>query len=245
MSLRFTRSAAAALLLLAACTSQTPATAPPADEASGSAPTATADRPGDRAPAADEAATAAPATPPPPQTGAAEGSGTAGWERVTEPTPAQVEMQALADSHRAALARELMVALTTASAGGNFANAVEACRLQAPTLTAAAQEGSGEYSLTIGRTSERLRNPANVPPDTIAALIGAAEPEGVWARDDALAVITPIPTGPLCLNCHGPADAIAEPVRAALAQAYPLDQAVGYADGDRRGWFWAEVRASR
>jgi hypothetical protein len=30
-------------------------------------------------------------------------------------------------------------------------------------------------------------------------------------------------------------------VRQALLQRYPEDRAIGYAEGDLRGWFWVEV----
>jgi hypothetical protein len=43
------------------------------------------------------------------------------------------------------------------------------------------------------------------------------------------------------LACHGPEEALQPEVRAALDQRYPEDRATGYAAGDLRGAFWAEV----
>jgi hypothetical protein len=40
---------------------------------------------------------------------------------------------------------------------------------------------------------------------------------------------------PVCLTCHGPADTIAEGVKARLITDYPLDQATGYKEGELRG----------
>ena len=44
-----------------------------------------------------------------------------------------------------------------------------------------------------------------------------------------------------CLACHGPAEALDEEVRVALAELYPEDRATGFRSGDLRGWFWVEV----
>ena len=44
-----------------------------------------------------------------------------------------------------------------------------------------------------------------------------------------------IPTGALCLQCHG--SSISPEVSARLAELYPDDKATGYATGDIRGAF--------
>jgi hypothetical protein len=44
-----------------------------------------------------------------------------------------------------------------------------------------------------------------------------------------------IPTGALCLQCHG-LD-IAPPVAEKIAELYPYDKATGYREGDIRGAF--------
>ena len=44
-----------------------------------------------------------------------------------------------------------------------------------------------------------------------------------------------------CLHCHAPAEALGEGTRSWLRAAYPEDRALGYALGDLRGFWWAEV----
>ena len=41
--------------------------------------------------------------------------------------------------------------------------------------------------------------------------------------------------------CHGPAEMIDDEILIAIAEHYPQDEAVGFAEGDLRGWIWAEV----
>jgi cytochrome c551/c552 len=54
-------------------------------------------------------------------------------------------------------------------------------------------------------------------------------------------VIRPIAQQQACAACHGPVDRISPAVRAVLAQRYPADSAVGFAEGDIRGWYWVEM----
>jgi hypothetical protein len=44
--------------------------------------------------------------------------------------------------------------------------------------------------------------------------------------------------------CHGPREMIADEVQTALSAHYPEDRAVGFSEGDLRGWFWIEVPLS-
>jgi hypothetical protein len=53
--------------------------------------------------------------------------------------------------------------------------------------------------------------------------------------------LRPIVEQPMCGSCHGPADKIAPAVAAALKHRYPNDRAVGFLNGEIRGWFWVEV----
>jgi hypothetical protein len=54
-------------------------------------------------------------------------------------------------------------------------------------------------------------------------------------------VLLPIAAGPACLGCHGPAASIQPKVKEAIAARYPADRAVGYAEGDFRGFLWVET----
>jgi hypothetical protein len=58
-------------------------------------------------------------------------------------------------------------------------------------------------------------------------------------------VLRPIAQRPICANCHGPADSISPAVRHLLTERYPVDRAVGFADGEIRGWFWVEMPKPR
>ena len=51
--------------------------------------------------------------------------------------------------------------------------------------------------------------------------------------------VEPIITQPLCLRCHG--DSIDEATRAAIAERYPDDEAVGFERDELRGLFWVEL----
>jgi hypothetical protein len=142
------------------------------------------------------------------------------------------------------LKRQLTGAVEAAVAAGGAAGAIDVCATTAPTLTAAL---SGS-TLTIGRSSARLRNPANAPRPWVQPLLAELErvpapqrgPRTVELPDHTLGVVLPIVTGKLCLQCHG--TDVAPDVRAALERRYPKDQATGYREGDLRGVFWVEAR---
>jgi Protein of unknown function (DUF3365) len=53
--------------------------------------------------------------------------------------------------------------------------------------------------------------------------------------------VRPIVEQPQCAACHGPEPTIALPVLTAIRNRYPADRAVGFKDGDLRGWFWVEL----
>jgi hypothetical protein len=56
-----------------------------------------------------------------------------------------------------------------------------------------------------------------------------------------LGALLPIHLKEQCVTCHGPAESIADDVREKLLELYPHDRAVGFKEGDLRGWFWVEV----
>lgn len=117
--------------------------------------------------------------------------------------------------------------------------------MDAPRLTA---EIGREQGVSIGRTSDRLRNPRNGAPawarDLVAASVGRASADvRPMAVDlgDRIGLVRPIAVAQACTRCHGPAEGIAPEVKDRLAREYPDDRAVGYAVGDLRGFFWVEV----
>jgi hypothetical protein len=136
--------------------------------------------------------------------------------------------------------QRLMGALQAALPAGAD-RAIETCRVEAPALAAA----SGGPGVTVGRTSHRLRNPANAPRPWVAPLLGefvadpgVAAPRAVALPTGGIGYVEPIVTQPLCLACHG--EALAPAVRARLAAQYPADAATGFRTGDFRGVFWVE-----
>jgi hypothetical protein len=120
--------------------------------------------------------------------------------------------------------------------------AIAVCREQAPDIAAAASvEG-----VKVGRTSHRLRNPANAPAPWMNRLLasyvtdpGKTEGTAVRLPDGGVGWVEPIRAQGLCLTCHG--SDIAEPIAEKLAELYPDDDATGFAEGDFRGLFWATV----
>jgi len=141
------------------------------------------------------------------------------------------------------------VALQTALKEG-LANgpveAVDACRIRAPEI---AREVSGitpdGEGVEVGRTSHKLRNPANAPRAWVRPLLAAylEQPEDPAPRvvelgDGDWGYVQPILMQPLCATCHG--DTIAEPLRTRINSLYPEDDATGFADGQFRGLFWVE-----
>lgn len=153
--------------------------------------------------------------------------------------PADAEARA-----RAALApfkASLKEALTTALAEGPE-KAVEVCAAKAPALAKAASKDG----VVVGRTSSRLRNPANAAPAWVVPLLTelAGDKSGTEAkRTVALGggrygYAEAIWIQPPCLACHGAT--VAPGVASALAR-YPADQAKGYALGELRGVFYAEI----
>ena len=117
--------------------------------------------------------------------------------------------------------------------------------------TEIAEAVSQDTGWMISRSSHKLRNPKNAPDAYTAAAIEeflARQNAGEAAADLAKAeiveaeggqvfrMVKAIPTGELCLNCHGGTEVKPEVVEA-LAELYPEDQARGFKVGEMRGVF--------
>lgn len=160
---------------------------------------------------------------------------------VSVPTLAPKELALKAkDELFKRLSSELMA---TMSNGGPSA-AIEVCSQKAPTIAA---EVGQELGVAIGRTSFKLRNPTNKPPEWAETFVAqrTADPQFVELEDQRTGALLPIRLKAQCLVCHGPKNAISEDVREQLATLYPDDSATGFKDGDLRGWFWVEVPAKK
>lgn len=122
--------------------------------------------------------------------------------------------------------------------------AIGACRVQAPEIAKAlSQDG-----ISLGRTSHRLRNPANSPPEWVSPILGAyvddsadRAPRVVPLPDNRFGYVEPIVIQPLCLTCHG--EDLAPDVAARINELYPEDHATEFNDGDFRGVFWVDFPA--
>ncbi len=144
-----------------------------------------------------------------------------------------------------AVGKRLIPRLTAALASGGAAEAVRVCKDVAQPMT---HEARGQVGFPVGRTSHKLRNPANSAPSWLKALVyGSAGKKGsdvqplVFDLGDRVGVASPIIAAEMCLQCHGSDDQINAEVQQILAAEYPQDAARGFAAGDVRGWFWAEL----
>lgn len=154
-----------------------------------------------------------------------------------------------ADVIIASVQNALIAELTDALQRGGPMKAISACHLDAIALT---QRVGREEGLAVGRTSDRLRSPTNAPRDWAAAIV--KEYSGRRASDVAgfavdlgsrVGVMRPIAQRPMCMGCHGPADRLSPGVRSVLEDRYPADRAVGFREGEIRGWYWVEVPKTR
>jgi hypothetical protein len=166
-----------------------------------------------------------------------------------EPVQSEARYDPLAIKERAAASlqpfkQQLMQALQSGMRQG-AENAIDVCRLEAPVIAAAA---SGE-GVEIGRSSHRVRNPANAPSgwqqQAIDHYLGSEdrEPMVMDLGNNQLGYAEPIITAPMCLVCHG--RELSGEVRQALSVHYPDDQATGFSAGDLRGIFWVSLPAAQ
>jgi hypothetical protein len=120
--------------------------------------------------------------------------------------------------------------------------AIAVCQDRAPVI---GRQTGEEHGVAIGRTSFRLRNPSNTPPEWAMPYVDERVDEKVFvaSSDGRLGALLPIHLKAPCTMCHGPAGQIAGEVQAAVAEHYPEDSATGFEEGDLRGWFWVEVPA--
>lgn len=164
--------------------------------------------------------------------------------KIRDVPPELRTVVARADLMIAAMHDSVLRELADAFAQGGADKAINSCHIDSLLIT----QRLGREGAAAGRTSDRLRNPTNAPRPWAAPIVKAnagrrsQDVEG-FAVDlgDKLGVIRPISQRSICANCHGPADRLSPGVRAVLAERYPADQAVGFEEGDIRGWFWVEI----
>lgn len=137
--------------------------------------------------------------------------------------------------------KSLKQALVTGLENGPVA-AVSACRLEAPKLAEAQSLGA----INVGRASGKLRNLGNAAKAWMQPLLAVyendperREPGVVLIDEHTVGYVEPIFMQPLCVTCHGAE--LAPDLQVKLKELYPDDHATGYAPGDFRGVFWAEL----
>jgi hypothetical protein len=144
---------------------------------------------------------------------------------------------------------ELLRELSRALERGGPARAVQSCHVDVAGIV---ERIGRQPGVAAGRTSDRLRTSTNAPPRWAEPFVRdqagkqAHEIDGfVVDLGGKVGVLRPIAQRPLCASCHGPADRLDPDVRAALAERYPADRAIGFTDGEIRGWYWVEVTRQR
>jgi uncharacterized protein DUF3365 len=144
---------------------------------------------------------------------------------------AEAAVKALRDQLAARLASEI------ATAG--VVRALGVCQRDAPALAAAV---SAQTGVDVGRVGARPRSggppPRWVTPllDEPAAKRAADVPAVVLDLGDRVGLLRPIAVAASCLSCHGAPDRVLPEVKLA-ADGGPT----AYAEGDLRGFFWAEA----
>jgi len=166
----------------------------------------------------------------------------ADWIRVrpAEMTETQKAQQELCVAAVNAMASEMLGEMEAAMETGDSAKGIAVCRDMAPLIAASISE---HFGIKIGRTAYYLRNPDNTPPEWANELVLArsSDPAFLVGPEGELGALLPIRLKAECQMCHGPAELIDADIQAAIAEHYPEDQGVDFAEGALRGWFWAET----
>lgn len=147
----------------------------------------------------------------------------------------------------ASLGKALKAELTAAMQSGGPIKAIPVCNARAPAI---ASQLSESHDMQVGRVSLKNRNPANAANDWQAGVLAQFEQRLAQGEDPAtmewqetvqtaggseFRYMKAIPTGAVCLACHG--KQLAPPVAEEIARLYPQDKATGFEQGDLRGAF--------
>jgi hypothetical protein len=158
--------------------------------------------------------------------------------------PDVAQARGIVKNFATALQGELQAGL---QAGGP-PNAISVCKDKAPAIAKSEQQKSGWTD--VGRTSLKLRNPANKPDAWELAVLNKFEQRKAAGEDPmkiehseiveaggkkTFRYMKAIPTQEVCLACHG--EKIDKATAAKLAKLYPKDKARGFKVGDLRGAF--------
>lgn len=148
--------------------------------------------------------------------------------------------KAVAEKAKDALLKRLSGRLMSVMQSEGPVAAISVCSQEA---NAIAETVGKEYGVEIGRTSFKLRNPANTPRDWVKPFVENRTDtlQHVQLDDGNLGALFPIHLKVKCLMCHGQPEDILDDVKPELAKLYPNDAATGFKLDQLRGWFWVEV----
>ncbi|MDX1692187.1 MAG: DUF3365 domain-containing protein [Ketobacteraceae bacterium] len=165
-------------------------------------------------------------------------------------TPTGTDKDALAAQAREVVrqyAESLQKTLKATIMTSGPASAVKTCKVHAPGIS---DQTAALTGWQVARTSDKVRNPAHRPNRWEAEVLQefsrkarAGIPVEQLETYDVVQengqpvfrYMKAIEVKNLCLNCHGPQ--VSGPVKAAIDDLYPGDQATGYRLGDLRGAF--------
>jgi uncharacterized protein DUF3365 len=180
---------------------------------------------------------------------AVHGQSSTGTWRINE-APAELRPAiSRADVIIAAMHDALLWELNSALEQGGPTLAIKSCHIDS---TRVSQRVGREEGVAAGRTSDRLRNPTNAPRPWAAPIVKANAgrraqdvPGFVVDLGDKVGVLRPVAQRARCGSCHGRQDKFSTAVRAELRERYPADRAIGFEEGDIRGWYWVEIPKKR
>ena len=144
----------------------------------------------------------------------------------------------------AEFASQMQNALVSAMSEGGPATAITVCRDEAPLIASDLSRLSGAR---VERTSLLFRNPGNAPEPWQSIVLRKFEADADEGEpvanleyferggDNSVRFMKAIPTGGVCLACHG--TGLSPDIDAVLSESYPHDLARGYELGDIRGAF--------
>lgn len=147
-----------------------------------------------------------------------------------------------ARQHTKQLAMQLKQTLKKSMQADGPQAAIQVCNTKAPEIAATLSQGDWQ----VGRTALKIRNGNNTPDAWEQAVMQAfvaqlnagadvSTLEASKTEGGTFRYMKAIPTGGVCLACHG--EKIAPPISARLAELYPNDQARGFSQGELRGAF--------
>lgn len=168
------------------------------------------------------------------------------WEKV-DPESLSGSYQTMYEQAEVAkkdLAKTLLQRVTEVMRKQGPKAAIRVCNMEASGLTS---QIAKKHNVGIGRTSHKLRNPNNKPPEWMKdynIVKERIDRQIVLKREDSLAVASPIHLAEKCATCHGPEDGLNPTIKNELEKRYPQDEATGFEAGDLRGWFWVTTSTS-